>query len=276
MIVFKNITDKPFQTKEELFKFYKENKEDCLRIKKANQAKFKTYNQNIHFRDNATKGEERKNITIGDYVHSVVNTSYYFDSHQDVHIPKNWNKTIKDKNKAIYHVTDHELKTTHIVSKPSDVEFSVKDVAWKQLGINFEGNTEVLTAKSKITSITPKDYINLVNEGVPLQSSPRMRYISYKVAINAPDDEDLKEETAEYNKHIDKIANKEEVEKDGFFFAVYESSLESEFSSVVFGSNKATPLTTEEITETKEQPSNDIVKDSEPSNDTPQIFINTI
>jgi hypothetical protein len=84
-----------------------------------------------------------------------------------------------------------------------------------------------------------------------------MRYIKLDLAVN---DEDYKEEYAEWNKYINEIGNKEEAEELGYFWAVKEAVL-IEISAVLMGSNELTP-TIENIEPLKN------TQKQEPSNDT--------
>jgi hypothetical protein len=69
------------------------------------------------------------------------------------------------------------------------------------------------------------------------QHSVGMMYVKMELAVNDPE---YKEEFAEWNKHIDNLGNKEEAEKEGMFWAVYEAKL-IEISAVLAGSNPITP-----------------------------------
>ena len=66
-----------------------------------------------------------------------------------------------------------------------------------------------------------------------------MNYVKLFLAVNDKEDE---QGYKLYNKYIDKIINKKEVEKYGYFFYVAESKL-IEVSAVTRGSNPITPTT---------------------------------
>jgi len=72
-----------------------------------------------------------------------------------------------------------------------------------------------------------------------------MRYVSLKMAIN---DDRYEAEKATWDKYIDMVANKEEAELQGYFWAVTEAKV-IEGSPVLKGSNYATP--TQRVEETK-------------------------
>lgn len=243
---------KSFENHEQLFKALRENKDLILAEKKASH-KFKVEGCPVLLnKKTASKSERTEVLSIGDTVKNAINTIYWFDSHQDVHYPKNWNKTAKEQNKRIYHVVNHDLGIGKIVGYPEDVSLSVEKYAWKDLGVDFEGETEVLIGETKISEHTNKDAFMAYRDKKPVQHSPRLRYVNFVLAMNSDDPND-KEEKKEFDLHIDKIANKEEVLKVGFYFGVKEAALVSEFSTVPYGS---CPIT------------ENLDKDIEPSQDT--------
>ena len=90
-----------------------------------------------------------------------------------------------------------------------------------------------------------------------------MRYVKLALAVN---DKDYKEEFAVWEKYIDRIANKEETEATGYFWAVTEAKV-IEGSAVLKGSNYMTP--TLSVNE-KSEPLEDTPK-TEPFNNTQYI-----
>jgi hypothetical protein len=69
------------------------------------------------------------------------------------------------------------------------------------------------------------------------QHSVGMQYVKLAMCI---DDDDYKEEKANYDMYISHVINKELVEETGYFFAVTEAKL-IEISCVIRGSNELTP-----------------------------------
>jgi hypothetical protein len=92
-----------------------------------------------------------------------------------------------------------------------------------------------------------------------------MQYVKIDLAVN---DEDEEEEYKVWQDNIGKIANREAVEKEGFFWLVREAKL-IEISAVLMGSNPITP-TLEAAKSTSET--------TEPSNDTQktELFFKTL
>jgi len=75
------------------------------------------------------------------------------------------------------------------------------------------------------------------------QHSIGLQYVNIELAINDPD---MKEEYAVWEKFYNQIINKEEAEKEGFFWAVRESKI-YENSAVLWGANKMTPVLKKEM-----------------------------
>ena len=71
------------------------------------------------------------------------------------------------------------------------------------------------------------------------QHSVGMQYVKIDLAVNS-DEEEYKANRETYDKYINEIGNKEEVEKQGYFWAVSEAKL-IEISAVLMGSNVLTP-----------------------------------
>lgn len=171
----------------------------------------------------------------------VINSCYWYDSHGDVHIPTIWNKSIKET-KAIYllnkHIQDYESVITDKVSA------YVQNVSWENLGVKKDGFTECLVFDveipeiSKYTDKQPPLYAAYKNWKVN-NHSVGMYYVEIKLAIKHRDSE-WKAENETWDKYIGLIANKEEAEEDGMFWAVTQAKVK-EGSAVLYGSNSATP-----------------------------------
>jgi hypothetical protein len=76
-----------------------------------------------------------------------------------------------------------------------------------------------------------------------------MRYVKLELAVNS-ENEDWKEEKAIWDANIDKIVNKEDAGKQGYFWVVKEARV-IEGSAVPNGSNPVTP--TLETSKTEEE-----------------------
>lgn len=234
--------DKEIATKEAMFKHLRENEKAIIAIKKASIQKSceKGGIESGLFLDkdiSATKGIHLKD----GFIYPVINTTLYRDSHKDVHLNGIWNKSQKEQNGKVYYVLNHKLEIGQIISWPEDVNVMVKSVPWSFLGKDYEGNTEALMfeiAKSNIKNATAKE---IIDEKRPVQGSISMQYINVFLAMNskAKGDEVYLQR---YNDIIDTIANKEEVEEEGYFYGVGEAAIRNEGSMVVKGSNPITPI----------------------------------
>jgi len=181
-------------------------------------------------------------------VRSIVNTTKLFDSHGDVHIDQLWNKSLKET-KDHYLVKEHDFTFDGIIS--DNVRAFVKQMSWKELGINYEGNTQALIYDSVIDKAESPDMFERYRTGKVKQHSVGMRYVKMDFAVN---DERYEKEYAVWQKYFDEVVNKEELLEVGYFWPIFEAK-NFEGSAVVKGSNWATP--TQSIQQTKGQPFQD-------------------
>ena len=164
----------------------------------------------------------------------VGNTYLWMDSHEDVHAKGCFSKSIKE-NKNIFHLHDHEFKITAKVGEPLKVY--EQEIAWKDLGVEREGNTQALLMDTEImkeynSQIFAEYKSNKIN-----QHSVGMVYVKLDLAVN---DEEYEEEHKVWLDNIDAIGNKEVAEEKGYFWLVREAKL-IEISAVLMGSNELTP-----------------------------------
>lgn len=270
--------NKTFETKEMMFSELRANKDILISAKKSD-IKQKAFELNIFDKSSS----EKNNITsddfeIGKNIYCVLNSCMVMDSHDDVSLMNSWKKTAVEQNGKIMHTSDHTISADKIVAYPQDVNLHVVKSKFNTIGLNSYLDTELLVFESKITNLTNKNILNAYKSGIPLEHSVRLRYIDVKLAMNS-DHEDDKEEKVIYDKHIDSILNKEDVDSQGFFFAVYEQALTQEGSTVINGSNSKTPILSKNTFDNllKSQPLNNTGKSNvqktivEPSIDTLSI-----
>jgi phage head maturation protease len=196
-------------------------------------------------------------------VKSIVgNTYWWYDSHGDVHADGTFTKSLKER-KNIFHLVDHDFKLTAKVGEP--IEVREQQMEWKALGVDIEGTTTALVMDSEIVKEYNERIYNDYKAGRINQHSVGMQYVKIDLAVN---DEDEEEEYKVWQDNIGKIANREVVEKEGFFWLVREAKL-IEISAVLMGSNPITP-TLEAAKSTSET--------TEPSNDTQktELFFKTL
>ena len=164
----------------------------------------------------------------------VINTTFWMDSHKDVHVDGLWKKSLQE-NKIMYLLQEHSMSFKGIIS--DEVKAYTKKLTWKSLGIDAPGETEALLFDATISADRNSYMFDQYRKGNVKNHSVGMRYMHIELAIN---DEDYKEEFAVWNKYFDKIANKYEAEESGFFWAIREAKA-IEGSAVPIGSNIVTP-----------------------------------
>lgn len=165
----------------------------------------------------------------------IGNTYMYMDSQSDVLIDGCSAKSISEREKDIFHLSDHNYSLEGKVGKPSSIY--EKAISWKDLGIDMLGKTQCLFMDSEVQKDYNSKIFNLYLKNEINQHSIGLNYVSLQLAINDPD---YKEEYAVWLKYIDRIGNSSEVKDQGYFWAVTEIKL-LEISCVLMGSNKLTP-----------------------------------
>ncbi|MBO9592744.1 MAG: hypothetical protein J7599_07520 [Niabella sp.] len=185
---------------------------------------------------------------------TVINTCYWFDSHGDVHIPGIWNKSLKDNSKrsenGILLLQEHKMQFDKIIADGSDVIPYTKTMTWKELGVDFPGETEALVFDNTIRKSRNEFMFSQYGAGHVKNHSVGMRYVDIELAINT-EQKDYKEYKERWEKYIDKIANRDEVDEEGLFWAIIEAKV-VEGSPVPKGSNVVTPVL--QTTSTKNEP----------------------
>lgn len=234
MITIKEIPDKVFSTKEEMFAELKTNKQALIASKKM-QTKF---SDAVSFAPIAENTNKVINIDEVDKlnVKVVINTTNLFDSHSDVHIDGIWNKSVKER-KNLMLLQEHQMSFAGIIS--DEVKAAVEKTSFKKLGVDLDGSTEALVFDTQIEKNRNTFMFAQYGKGFVKNHSVGMRYVSMELALNSEVEHDA-EEKAVWDKYINKIANKSEVEEKGYFWAVTEAKI-IEGSAVPIGSNWATP-----------------------------------
>lgn len=174
---------------------------------------------------------------------TIINTCFWYDSHGDVHIPKLWNKSLADNAKRpvnqIMLLQEHQMKFQNVIADKNNVVPYTANMTWQQLGINFPGETEVLAFDNTITPTRNPYMYGQYKDGNVYNHSVGMRYVDIQLAINTGE-RDMKAYKETWDKYINLIANKEDVEFEGYFWAVTQAKV-IEGSAVLRGSNIITP-----------------------------------
>lgn len=232
--------NRDFFSKNEMFQELKKNKEQILTFKKAQVYKSLEKGGAVPISMSETQIKSIDGLDDG-FIYPVISNTYFMDFHKDVHITNSMNRTAKQQQGKIHYVVNHQLEIGKIIAYPKDVEMLLKDIQWKDLGADYEGSTQALMFKTNVFDYSNDDAVKAINTKQKVQGSIRMQYLDMDMALNS-DDPDFKEEKIQYDKHIDKIVNREEVEEDGYFYPVYELKIVDEGSMVVLGSNSITEI----------------------------------
>lgn len=234
--------NRTFETKQELFEALKFNKDKLIGLKKA------TIKNSDGILFNTIKSIEPtfKGIDLEDgFSYHVINTTKYMDSHSDVHLNGIWNKSIVDQEGKIYFVEDHNISIKTVIAYPENLEMMLKNLTWKSLGKDFEGETQALIFKINKDNIESDDARKIIEKNRSIEHSIRMQYVKIDLAIDEGS-EGYEEEKALFDNTIGVIANKAQAIEQGYFWVVSEAKISQEGSMVLRGSNDVTPILTQE------------------------------
>lgn len=234
--------DKTFETKEELFKELKNNIDFITDAKKSQIQKSCEKGTSVTCKslDLLKFQDQLKGIKIDDnFYYIAVNSTLVLDSHEDLHLNKIWNKSIKEQQGKNYLVIDHELEVDKVVVRKEHIEMFVAKIPFALLGKPYEGETEALIYKVPKDQVKHQTVKEWLDSGDAIEGSVRMQYVSFVLCLdsNDPEDETYK---ANYDLYHPMIANKEDFEYISYFFAIKEAKNVRESSLVVFGSNSTT------------------------------------
>lgn len=257
-----------FGTKKELFDFLVKNQVRIMAAKKAVPKYSDAFSMTVAMVDGAEQAAKANSPVSDDVdtlkVRAIINTTNLMDGHKDVHIPGLWSKSLKE-NRNIMHLQEHEMKFASIIADGPDLKAYTKTYSWKELGQDYEGDTQALVFDSQVDRDRNKFMFSQYKAGRVKNHSVGMIYVKLLMAVN---DKDYKEEYANWKKYIDQVANKEQAEAVGYFFPVLEAKV-IEGSAVPIGSNWATPTLDNNM---KEEPLQDTPK-IEPVESTHEIDV---
>jgi hypothetical protein len=232
-----------YTNKEDLFKFMKENKALLTAEKKFSDKQADSFSHIEGYVNEKGDVVKAQPSTAADLlkkdslrVKVVINTTNLMDSHTDVHMKGIWKKTLKEQ-KTVYLLQEHQMRFDSVIT--TNVKASTKEYDWSELGYGFKGNTEALVFDAEITKERNAFMFEQYAKGYVMEHSVGMRYVNLEMCINS-DEQYYAEEKSAWDKYYPEIANKEEADQRGYFWAVTEAKL-VEGSAVVKGSNYATP-----------------------------------
>jgi len=226
-----------FKTKKERIDFVVQNKDKLIAAKKA-QVKHAdgiiappTIGTNKSGTEKAagdTESELKRRL--------VINTTNWMDSHEDVHLPGLWSKSLQE-NKMIMFLQEHKMAFSNIIADGEELSAGVQNYKFRDLGFDIDGETQALVFDATIKrDRNPYMFEQYKNDRVR-NHSVGMQYVKLLLAIN---DEDYPEHKEVWDKYYPEIANKERADEVGLFWAVKEAKV-IEGSAVPIGSNTITP-----------------------------------
>jgi len=242
MITLKEFPGKTFADDEEAFKYLMANKSLLIEAKKAEI--YKSYQKGLSIISNQESilkiSEAVKSFKMdSDYYYFVVNSANILDTHTDMHIKGNWDKTVKEQQGKVYLVFDHELKRSEIIAMKKDVEMFTAEIPFKLIGKDYEGDSYCLIYKVKKTSIINKEAKEWLESGHDFEASVRMQYMDIDIAIDSKS-ADMAKEKSNFDLYFPLIANKSDFQEINYFWVIKQAKNVMESSLVMFGSNGAT------------------------------------
>lgn len=241
---------KSFDNKELMFNELAQNQEIIIDAKKSEV--YKSVEKGLQIVTSqsdiqkAIESESNKGLKFdNDYYYFVVNSANILDSHDDMHVDGNWNQTVKSLQGKTYLVFDHSLKRGDIIAMRKDIEMLTAKIPFSLLGKSYDGETYCLIYKVAKNKIVNKEAKEWLEDGHELEASVRMQYVKIEPAYNSTNTEYAKQK-ATYDEYYPLIANKDDFENIEYFWVIKEAKNVYESSLVLFGSNSATGMISEE------------------------------
>jgi hypothetical protein len=259
--------EKEFNSVHEKIEWLVKNKASLIAQKKAVMKKADAFSYSAAIYD--TKEESYKeNKPIKNWreldeikTKLAINTTNVIDSHNDLHLPGMWSKSIRE-NKMVMHLAEHKMTFDDIISDGQDLKVKTELMKWTDLGFKFIGDTEVLAFESTIKRERNEKMFEKYAKGYVKNHSVGMQYVKIDLAVNS-ENEEYSKEYDNWNKYLPMAINPEKALEDGFFWVVTEAKV-IEGSAVPLGSNSMTPTISNNI-----EPLKALIKqNNEPSNDT--------
>lgn len=251
-----------FKTNKELYGYLIARKQEMIDLKKSELKKADSVSFDVcEIKALATKAATQQKADSDTEIERTIvgNTYYWLDSHEDVHITNCFATSIQQRGAArISHLHDHLHQLDAKVGKFSDVY--EQPVAWRDLGVDIDGETVSLMADSTIKSALNSKIFAMYKANEVDQHSVGMMYVSIDLAINDP--ERIKE-YALWQSIYPMLGNKQKALDKGYFWVVKECKL-IEISAVLNGSNEVTPtLMPGPLDDSQDDDKNDPLKSSQ-------------
>lgn len=240
MFKVKEFPGREFSSQKEMHRCLVDNKGVLLSFKKsapkfADAVGFGYYEQNeagVITKAEATEAADATELRRK----VVINTTKLYDSHGDVHIDGIWKRSLSMSSKKI-HLQEHKRAFEAVIT--DDADAFTKTMSFNSLGAPYEGNTQALVFDSLIKQSRNSEMFTQYKNGWVKNHSVGMQYVELFLCINSEERwaADYKDN---YEKYIEVVANKEDLQEEGYFWAVTEAKI-LEGSAVLFGSNWVTP-----------------------------------
>ena len=129
------------------------------------------------------------------------------DSHDDVHIPGLWDKSLSETGDRLLHLQEHKsTEFKSIISSGSDLEAYTQNFKFSDLGYKSNMTTQALMFKSTIKKSRNDYMFQQYAKGYVTNHSVGMVYVKIIMAVN---DEDYGAEYEAWEKYYPMIANKD-------------------------------------------------------------------
>ena len=234
-----DLTDKSYNSVDDMFDDIRQQKDILIKQKKSQlkEADGVVFVSKLKETNKSTYTDEEL-ATINELkIKVVINTTNLMDSHDDVHIPGLWNKSLSDNNYTFPLLQEHTMKFDHVITDKATA--SIEWFNWKDLNVNYFGKTQALVFDAVIEKSRNPFMFNQYAKGYVKNHSVGMQYVKIYLALNSGNSQD-KQEKETWDKYINEVANRELAEQKGYFWVVKEAKI-VEGSAVVKGSNFATP-----------------------------------
>jgi len=239
-----NVTIPSFNDKQELFDYLRKNKSMLINQKKS-AVKAPEYGFGIaQTNEDYLKPDSNKEFGIiatdtkKTTVKCVINASNIIDSYLDLHLPKLFNRSVKN-NKDPLHLQEHKMLYDFIIGDGlEEVKSYVTTMSWKNLGYEFEGKTDLLMHDVYFTGRNPTMEERYKANQVKYHSVG-MQYVELFFCVDS-EEKWWREEKDNFDQYIEMAVNPDVAKENGYFWAVKEAK-EVEGSAVVRGACPTTP-----------------------------------
>lgn len=232
---------KTFATKDEKLAYIIAHKAEIMRMKKAAVKYCNPFGVTIFEKNYSSTVKAAIPVVSYDSddtgeipVTVVANTYLFLDSHDDVHQPGIFAKSIQESQGSIFHLHDHIYQVDAKVGIPNKVYEQM--VPWAQLGLDMEGSTTALLMDSTVMEMLNDTIYDQYCNKMITQHSVGMRYVNMFLCVNDPS---YKDEYANWVNYSKGMGNLPKAIEQGYFWAITEAKL-IEVSCVLKGSNELT------------------------------------